>query len=148
MIKEITTYEVNGRRFDKYDEAVAYDVLCDEINTIMCPLQERNEEVKNGELCITQDVEIVRTAFKKFIELCDRVFEGKYTDKFNVLIEKGRPGATSADYLISNYDYCHIITDTYYRFQCINFDSGREYQQPFYVNHEEDFFNERNLNID
>ena len=148
MIKEIITYEVNGRRFDKYDEAVAYDVLCDEINTIMRPLQERNEEVKNGELCITQNKDILNTAFRKFVELCDRFFEGKYTADFNLLIEKGRPGDTLAYYIISNYGYNHIITDTYYRFQCINFDSGREYQQPYYVNHEEGFFDERSLNID
>lgn len=142
MVTEIKIYESNGIRFDNYDEAVAYDVLCDEVNAIMAPLQERNKEVERGELCITQNKDTLNTTFRKFIELCDRFFEGKYTAHFNILIEKGRPGGTRADYIISEYSYNHIITNTYYRFKCINFDSGREYQQPYYVNHEEEFFEE------
>ena len=146
MINTINIYEVEGCRFDTFSEALAYEALCEEVKKIMSALQKRTEEVDNGEICITHDEYSVNESFKKFIKLCQKTLdpEGRGAKSFDDYIEKCRPSRTIIDRMISD---CNIrcLCDAYYRFKCINFDSFREYQQPYYANHERDFFTEINL---
>ena len=74
MIKEFVVYETNGKRFNTYEEAFDYDVLCDRVNTIMSALPERTKEVEKGETYINhKDINVVKKVFKEFIKICREV---------------------------------------------------------------------------
>ena len=149
MIKEFVVYESNGKRFNTYEEAYEYDVLCDRVNTIMNALPERTKEVEIGETYINhKDINVVKNTFKEFIKICREVLPYEHLNKsFDNTIKAGHPVCNSAAYYINDCDY-PILSNTYYRFCCINFESGNEYNQSYYVNHESEFFRERNLSVD
>lgn len=141
MIIEKIIYEVGNKRFDSYDEAVEYESLCDEVTTIMSALQECTPEVANGEAYITHDIVVVKETFKKIIKLWDKTLNGKYTDRLNALIEKGISYGSAGDCIIGDYSNEYpCLYDAYFRFKCINFKSGREFSQPYYAKHEDEFF--------
>jgi hypothetical protein len=139
MIKTIQVYDVDGKRFDNYDDAVVYDKICCEVNHIMSQLTPRNTKVDDCIEFITHDPNAIKTAWTAFMEICKDLFPEK-THLFDICIKRGYPMNDTVTWLIGDISQTYpIIYNTYYRFRCTNFVSGKEYCQPYYAKHEEEF---------
>ena len=137
-IREVIVYDVDGKRFDKKKDAEEYYKLYKEVCDIVSVL---GEEIKDDKSFKKHNVLDVKNSFKQFCLLCEKVFP-IYKDSFHKLYLKGRYDVGSICCCIirdCSYEY-PILTDVFFRYSCISFDSGIEYTQPYYVKHPEDFF--------
>lgn len=139
MIKEIIVYEVDGVRFDDVNSAANYEDLCFDIERIMSRLKPRTKEIEDALDYGKQDPEEVRKCLAEFCNVCAKTIP-LYKDWF---IETGkgsrhlsRIGRVFPDY--SNDYPC--LWRTYYRFLCINMETGYEFQQAYYANNIEEAF--------
>lgn len=143
-MEKVTMYKVNGKLFQDYRKAEEYEKLCKKVNGIMKQLLPRTEEVENTEDYNKHNLVILRDCYFAFIKTICTIELFKYTipiitkDNFN----------NDAKYTILDrvlrIDDCgeySIIHDTIYRFKCIDFETGFEFSQPYYVTHQEEFFN-------
>ena len=136
-MKEITIYECeDGTRFDSKTKALEYEKLCSDVGTIMCNLEPRTDDCEDGKCFIQQNVDSVRESLKKFLLLCSEKLpldKKTFTECAN-----GTRHISHASYLLSDYGI-DIFKNTMFRFSCTNMESGREYQQPYYAKHEDEF---------
>lgn len=139
MIKTIQVYDVDGKHFDNYDDAVVYDKIWCEVDRIMSPLAPRTAKVDDCIEYITHDLDALKGAWIDFMNLCKDVFPGR-EHLFDICIKRGYPADDTASWLIDDMSQTYpIIHNTHYRFRCTNFVSGKEYCQPYYANHENEF---------
>ena len=128
MIKEITIYEANGVRFDDLETASKYEVLCDDIERIMSRLNPRPKGIENGVCFVEQDVEILKSCFSDFCISCAKFFSDNEKD-FIELANDNR-----LIYRIVNtisQSPSEFIRYNFYRFECMDFIRGYEFQTPY-----------------
>ena len=132
-------YEVNGKRFDDPQEALAYEKLCEKIESIMSRLAGRKKEIESGLAYNKHDVEILKQCFKDFCEVCANTIPS--FEKWFIQVGNGERHISHIGRILSDYssDY-PILQKTLFRFECISFENGYEFQQPYYVTHQEEFF--------
>lgn len=132
MIKEVIIYEASdGSRFDTRKEAERCEILYEKCQMIMRQLRPRIEHS-----AVQQDVEKVKKAFAKFMDLCaEAIPECKKTF---IGVKDGSINQSWAYRLISDYNI-KCLNGVFFRFNCINMTSGIEYEQPYYVKHESEW---------
>lgn len=147
-MKKLTIFETNGKRFDSYEEAEKYEKLCKRVDGIMSQLLPRTKEIEQGTDFNKHNIKTLKGCFKAFCEECAQQIpdEGEmFTfSKVDILIlHLPHLGKILSDY---SYDF-PCLYDAYHRFCCINFNTGFEFQQPYYVTHQDEFFNSIKSNI-
>lgn len=142
-MKKILIFETNGKRFDSYNDAVQYEKLCKKINSIMKQMLPRTKEIENGTDFNKHNKDTLNGCFKAFCKEC-----AKQIPSYAKWFEEVRNGdrlISHMDRILSDYSSSYpILYDTYYRFQCIDFIHGYEFNQPYYVTHQEEFFSALN----
>ena len=86
MIKTIQIYVVDdGTRFDKYDDAVAYENFCKMCSAIESKLTPRTKEVKEMTGYVTHNPVLFKEALTEFKELVCKEFNFDETRTQNVM---------------------------------------------------------------
>lgn len=134
-METITMYQCDdGSTFNNKEEAEKYDMLCEECAKIENMLVSIGRELHYDEY-IQQDASTVRSAFTKFMEVVAR----EIPTYANVALQCAS--------LTCHISYIGRVIDDfgikcfrrlYYRFYCIDFNNGREFQQPYFMNHQEE----------
>lgn len=137
MIREITIYEANGVRFDDFNSASEYEDLCEDIERIMSRLKPRTEEIENCLDYGKQNIVVVKSCIKDFCVRCSKLFPDY--EKWFTEVANGDRHISHIGWVISNSEY-RIIYDAYFRFQCINMETGFEFQQPYYASNIDEAF--------
>lgn len=138
-MRTITIYETNGKRFNDKNEAIAYEKLCKKIKSIMAKLLPRTKEIEEGRDYNKHNLDTLKECFKDFCLECAKVLP-KSSDWFMQTIS-GERHFSHIGRLLSDYSSKYpILYEAYFRFSCINFDTGFEFQQPYWANHQEEFF--------
>ena len=140
----ITVYESNGKRFDKREDAIAYDKLCKKIKSIMARLLPRTKEVEAGTDYNKHNLDTLKGCFKAFCLECARVLP-EWSDYFTQTISEERHISHIGRLLSDNSHHYPILYDAYFRFACMDFKNGYEFQQPYYVTRQEEFFEDMKL---
>lgn len=138
-MEKIIGYVVKGKRFDDPMEALKYETLCERVEDIMSSLEPRTERVDNGLEYIPHGVTVVKDSFKEFCDVCgDTIprFKNWFVETGNGERHISHVGKILSDY---SEDY-PILQKTLFRFECISFENGYEFMQPYYVTHQEEFF--------
>ena len=138
-MKTITVYEVEGKRFDREEDARVYEHLCQRVSKVMSVLKPRTKEVEDGLAYIEHDKEAVKIAFAQFMGICADVIPS--WEKWFVQVAKGERHISHAGRIISECDY-HVIRNAFFRFMCTDFVTGYEFQQPYFAAHTEKAFKE------
>lgn len=132
MIKEITIYEVNDVRFDKLNDAAKYEVLCDEIERIMSRLKPRTKEIEDGLGYGKQNINVLKSCINDYCVVCAKLFP-LYKEMFIEVANEDRHISHMGRII---YDSLYkVLKDAYFRFECIDRETGYEFQQPYYANH-------------
>lgn len=137
MVDWITVYQASdGKRFDDLHDAENYEYIYQRCQEILGEL--RPNETKGKTMAVRQHVYAVKSAFRKLMELCcdvlykhKRVFRG---------VANGQYHRSHAARILSDYsnDY-PCLQKAFFRFECINMESGLEYNQPYFVEHEDEW---------
>lgn len=138
-MKEIIVYESYGKRFDKKEDAMAYEKLHEEVDELMAAMAPRTQLVEDGLECIRHCADTVKACFKIFCDICknaiplhQRIFDE---------VREGVRHRSHAEYILSDYSQDFpVLRDTLYRFACIDFETGLEFQQPYFVKNQEEYF--------
>ena len=138
-MKTIVVYETNGKRFDDKNEAIAYEKLCKKINGIMAQLLPRTKEIEDGRDYNKHNLDTLRGCFKAFCLECAKILP-EWSEWFLQTISGERHPSHIGRLLSDNSHNCPILYDAYFRFACTNFDTGFEFQQPYWANHPDEFF--------
>lgn len=138
-MKTIVVYETNGKRFDDKNEAIAYEKLCKKINGIMAQLLPRTKDIEDGRDYNKHNLDTLKGCFKAFCLECAKVFP-EWSEWFMQTISGERHLSHIGRLLSDNSHNCPILYDAYFRFACTNFDTGFEFQQPYWANHPDEFF--------
>ncbi len=141
MVKQVIVYEAYGKRFDEYNDALKYEYLYEEVEKIMSDLPPRSEAVENGTDVVKHDVSTLNKCLKAFCNICAEhitPFKQWFIDVVNGDLHISHIGRILSDYR-SDFP---ILYKTYYRFDCIDFETGIEFQQPYYVTHQDEFFSQ------
>lgn len=143
-MKNLTIFETNGKRFDSYEDALKYEKLCKKVDGIMSQLLPRTKEIEQGTDFNKHNKETLNRCFKAFCKECAQQIPndkgGMFNGKVDVLIlHLPHLGKILSDY---NYSYnLPCLYDAYHRFSCIDFNTGFEFGHPYYVTHQDEFFN-------
>lgn len=133
-MRTIEIYETNdGSRFDKLEEAVEYERLCDKCDCINQKLGILSRDLNSNEY-VQHDPEVVKKQFKEFMD----VVAVAIPDFSNIAIQCGA-GERHISHIyrvIGDYDI-KCFSDLLFRFNCIDFDNGKEFQQPYFKSHQE-----------
>lgn len=132
-------YVVNGKRFDDPIDAKKYENLCEEVEEIMGWLLPRTKDIEDGCNYQKQEIDVVKMCFKSFCLLCSKVIPSY--KRWFLQAAEGKRHLSHIGRVLSDYkeDY-PILQTTFFRFQCISFENGYEFHQPYYVTHQEEFF--------
>lgn len=139
-MKKLIIFETNGKRFDTHEEALKYEKLCKKIDGIMSQLLPRTEEIEHGTDYNIHNKETLNGCFKAFCKECAKQIPDKevmFIDTMNGIRHMSHMGR-----ILSDYSYnLPCLYDAYHRFSCIDFNTGFEFEQPYYVTHQDEFFN-------
>jgi hypothetical protein len=140
-MKEITIYQcTDGIRFDKKDEALHYDELYRKVESIMSRLNPRIGDMSH--MYVQQDVNMINSVKRDFLILCSE--EMPYYRKLFLECAEGIRHISHAQYIVESSQYCDTcLHKAFFRFNCMS-ESGKEYQQPYFSVHEEEFRKEVN----
>lgn len=132
MIKEVTIYETtDGSQFDTLKEAEKYESLYEKCEKIMRQLRPHED---NGS--VQQDIELVKKAFNEFMDLCIETIP--HYKKTFIGVKEGSIHPSWAQRVISDSGN-DCLCNASFRFSCTNMVSGIEYEQPYYINHEDEW---------
>ena len=137
-MKAITLYEANdGVRFELKCDCVNHEAFCDKVEEINKRLR-KNEEI-DGTLAIEQDLDVVRSAFKDLMELCAEEFSQLDGRVFKE-VASGHRYISQANYLLQEYSEQYpTLRRLFYRFLCIDMNTGIEYEQSYFAQNPQDF---------
>lgn len=141
-MKKLTIFETNGKRFDSYEDALKYEKLCKKVDGIMSQLLPRTKEIEQGTDYNKHNKETLNGCFKAFCKECAQQIPNDKGEMFNgkvdiLILHLPHLGRVLSD---CGYDF-PCLYDAYCRFSCIDFNTGFEFQQPYYVTHQDEFFN-------
>lgn len=145
-MKKLTIFETNGKRFDSYEDALKYEKLCKKVDGIMSQLLPRTKEIEQGTDYNKHNKETLNGCFKAFCKECAKQIpdnEAMFMEVANGIRHMSHMGR-----ILSDYSYnLPCLYDAYHRFNCTDFNTGFEFQQPYYVTHQDEFFNNIKSNI-
>ena len=101
--------------------------MCERVNGFMSLLSERTKEVENGTDFLKHDLSTLNKVYDEFLICCREVFPD-WADKFN----KDTHFSFTSRLIDDRSSIYPILSDALFRFQCIDFASGYEYQQPYF----------------
>lgn len=142
-MRKLTIFETNGKRFDTYEEALKYEKLCKKVDGIMSQLLPRTKEIEKGTDFNKHNKETLNGCFKAFCKECAKQipdWEAWFTETANGIRHLSHIGRILSDY---SCDF-PCLYSAYHRFCCTDFNTGVEFQQPYYVTHQNEFFNRIN----
>ena len=132
MIKEVLRFETtDGSVFSKRKDAEKYEELYERCEKIMSPLRPHEDYG-----AVRQDIDTVKKAFAEFMGLC-----GDVIPNWKELFDKtatGEAHPSHAARVISDYGF-DCLSSANFRFMCTNMNSGIEYEQPYFVSHEDEW---------
>ena len=98
----------------------------------------KNEEI-DGTLAIEQDLDVVKRSFKDLMELCIEEFPQLDGRVFKE-VASGQRHISHANYLLQEYsDQYPTLRRLFYRFLCIDMNTGIEYEQSYFAKYPQDF---------
>lgn len=131
--------KLNGKRFDSYEEALKYVKLCKKVDGIMSQLLPRTKEVEQGTDFNKHNKETLNGCFKAFCQECAKQIPA--FEQWFIEIANGTRHLSHIGRILSDYNHKFpCLYDVYFRFNCIDFNTGFEFQQPYYVTHQDEFF--------
>lgn len=137
MVTPITKYRTSdGEEFGTLELAEKYDKLCSRVDMIMQGLRDRPENK-----AVRQVPRDVKHVFCKLMDLCIQEMPlSKWKFETAALGEDLEPGETHISWIQREVSDHRIpcISRALYRFTCIS-DAGIEYEQPYYVRHEDEW---------
>lgn len=139
-MKEVIMYSASdGSTFSDKGKCERYEKIVDDVNAIMSLLHDN--EIISSETAIRHKAFVVQECFRQFLlTVCKPLFD---SDVYKTWFDKtatGEMNINTVGRLLSDYsDEYPILNKTYYRFLCINMKSGIEYEQPYFVSHENEF---------
>lgn len=139
-MRKIIVYETNGKRFDSYEEALKYEKLCEKVDGIMSQLLPRTIAIEQGTDFNKHNKETLNACLKAFCQECGKQipdWEQWFTETANGTRHLSHIGRILSDY---SHDF-PCLYSAYGRFSCTDFNTGCEFQQPYYVTHQDEFFN-------
>lgn len=134
-METITMYRcIDGSTFKSKAEAEKYEMWCTECSRIDWMLVSIDRELNYDEY-IQQDWQTVRSAFAQFMAVVAKAIP-LYA---NIALQCGsltrhisHIGRVIDDYGIKCFQ------KLYFRFCCIDFNNGREFQQPYFIDNQDD----------
>lgn len=134
-MKTITIYQTNdGCRFDNKEEAMKYEELCDKCNEIESRLVNIARELEYNEY-IQQDLTVVKNVLNRFMDIVAEAIP-EYAS-WTIQVKNGGRQMFHIGRIIDDYNI-KCLWKLYYRFSCIDFNNGKEFQQPYFVVHQND----------
>lgn len=134
-METITMYRCNdGSTFNEKAEAEKYEMLCAECARIEGMLVSIGRNLNYDEY-IQQDEQTVKSAFAQFMAVVAKAIPS-YA---NMALQCGSltRHISHIGRVIDDYGI-RCLQRLYYRFYCIDFNNGREFQQPFFTNHQDE----------
>ena len=134
-MKEITIYQTeDGCRFDKKEDAIKYEELCDKCKNIESNLVNIGRELQYNEY-IQQDVTMVKNSIYCFMDVvADAIPE--YA-AWAIQVKNGGRHISHIERVLSDYNI-KCLDNLCYRFKCISLENGKEFQQPYFVKHQDE----------
>jgi hypothetical protein len=136
-MKELTVYIADdGTKFKNFNDCSKYEGYLEKTQRIMSQLNTRKE---GSSFAVRQNVELVKQCMEKFFnEVAKPLLNNKMLSK---LMDDTIAGKAHMSHIARYFDDSQypLLYSTYFRFVCINMKSGIEYEQPYFVNHEDEF---------
>ena len=152
-IKEQLIYIVDNVQFTDKDNAIKFAEKYEKVDEIMSILDPRTKDVDYHKKIIKHDTDKLKKCLKEILELSKNTIRLNFnTDEFINKVEQdfinypnsnGNHISTFVHY-IQGYDDAKFLWNPILRFRCINFISGYEYSQPYYVRNEKEAFESLN----
>ena len=125
----------DGTRFNVKKDCLEYEKLIDRVNKVICKL--RPHEGAGTMVAIQQNINTLRDCFKTFlVDICAPLLPD-YAHLFFICAEgkahKSWPSRILAD---SHYP---VLYHTIWRFECIDMETGIEYEQPYFAYNPKEF---------
>lgn len=139
-MREIIIYEArDGEEFYDKTKCQNYETVLDKIDEIMSEL--RDDSNVSCSVAIRQNVETVKKVLNRFLlEVCEPAFsDSEYKKWIQEVADGTRHMSYVARLLSDNRSKGKAYYHTCFRFMCINMESGIEYEQPYYAEHEDEF---------
>lgn len=134
-MEEITIYKTqDGSRFDKKEDAIKYEKLCHKCDEINSRFVNINHELDSKEF-IQQNPAIVKALFAEFMDIVAEAIPDHA--QFAKECGAGIRHISHIWRIISDYNV-KCLDKLMYRFDCINFDTGKEFQQPYLTAHQDE----------
>lgn len=134
---EIKVYKCSdGTRFDNKDEADKYFALCEEIKKYEKKLNPRTEDCEQAKGYVQQNEGIVNEYKKNICEAAAKQIP--YFAKTFIECGNGTRHISHSERIISDY-HIRVLSNAFSRLATISEKTFREYQQPYYANHEDEF---------
>ena len=136
-VEEIKVYKCSdGTRFDDKDEAKKYFDLCEEIKKYEQKLNPRTEDCEQAKGYVQQEKDAVNEYKKNICEAAAKQIP--YFAKTFIECGNGERHISHAERIISDY-HIQTLNKAFSRLATISEKTFREYQQPYYANHEDEF---------
>lgn len=140
MLKEnnmraITIYQAeDGSRFNKKEDAIRYENLCHKCDEINRRFVNIDRELNSKEF-IQQNPVIVKVLFAEFMNVVAEAIP--YYAQWAKECGAGIRHISHILKVLCDYNI-NCLDKLMYRFWCIDFDSGRQFQQPYFVKHQDE----------
>ena len=134
-MKEVIIYQTeDGCRFNDKESAMKYEELCDKCKSIESTLVNIGRELQYNEY-IQQDITTVKNAIYCFMNVvADAIPE--YA-AWAIQVKNGGRHISHIGRVLSDYNI-RCLNNLYFRFKCISLENGKEFQQPYFVTHQEE----------
>lgn len=131
MIERKVIYVVEGKHFNDIESAEKYNTLYETVTNLLSILKTEKEDG-----IVKHNKDVVKGCFKLFCYICASIFS-EFEEVFKRMGDEGILFKGSiCEKVIFNHQYDYpIIYNAYYRFSCINFSSGIEYNSPWFAHH-------------
>lgn len=134
-MKTIIVYQTDdGCRFDNFEKALAYEKLCKKCEKINNSLINIGRDLNHNEY-LQQDINKVNDLFKEFMDIVSEAIPSY--SKMAQECSEGIRHKSHIDRIISDYNI-KCLNNLMFRFNCISFEDGKEFQQPYFITHQEE----------
>lgn len=135
-MKKVSVYvSDDGTRFNTEKECRLYEELCGKVKAVMSELRPRNIDYN---IAVQQDKSAVANAYVKFMNLCADTLPS-YSGIFDQCSRGERHPSHASRILSDLYTQYPILSKTNFRFDCIDTETGVEYEQPYFTAHPQEF---------
>ena len=135
-MEKLTIYKAkDGVRFDVEKDCAEYEKLIDRVEAVICKL--RPHEDVDTMVAIQQNINTLRDCFKTFlVDICAPLFPS-YGHLF-ISCAEGKTHKSWPSRILADNDY-PVLRYTMWRFECIDMETGIEYEQPYFAYNPKEF---------